>query len=139
MCPPAPAPQGLTSGFLHKVAEAQVGGQGPGLAGQMRTLGLRVLGAAAMGAPPEWAAPSCLPLTWHRLAPPARQAGNAEAQAEQGTQGQRCSDSNTQEGQLHAGIQQTCMDSMAPSAPLRRATAPHPPPNTYLGAGGKRW
>lgn len=102
----------------------------------MRTLGLWGLRAAAMGAPAERAAPSRLPLAGHRLGPAARQAGGAGAQAEQGAQGQGCSDGNAQEGQLHTGIQQTCTGSAAPSAPRCAAAAPRPSPRHL--PGGRR-
>lgn len=131
--------QGLTSGLLCEVAEAQVRRQGLGLAGQTCTLGLRELRAAATGAPAEQAAPPNSPLAGHWLGPVARQAGSTGAQAEQGRQGQGCSNGDAQEGQLHTGIQQTCMGSMAPSAPFGTATVLHLPPSTYLVAGGRWW
>lgn len=131
--------QGFTSIFLCKVIQAHVGWQGLGLAEQTCALGLRWLRAAAMGALAGWALPSCLPCTLHKLGQVAYQAGSTGAQAEQGSYGEGCSNGNTQDRQLHTGIQQTCTSSADPSAPFHGAIAPCPPLNSYLCAGGRQW
>lgn len=131
--------QSFTSIFVCKVTEAQVGWQGLGLAGQTCALGLRGLRAAAVGALTGWAVPFFLPWTSHKLGQVACQAGSTEAQAEQGSYGQGYSNGNTQDRQLHTGIQQTCTGSVDPSAPFHGAVVPCQPLNSYLWAGGRQW